>query len=273
MSDRRAPDGSPAERARPISDFYAAHAHRLRALVGSKTGAPSEAVADACQSAWVTLLRRPDINLDARGLAWLTVVAVHEVHHHWRDRTRNLPMGALSLGTGDPGELDEPAATGEAGVEELATAHLEHAERVGDLAVLKPAERTALYLQALGYRYREIAVITDASYTAVNRRLTEGRARLRRTARERDQAAQMSAAQHPGARPSGLQHDCGPDERAIATRQSLAPVPPALSRSRDGTPSVGPGLPPDPPHDISRSPAAFSETHSLLATDSRRLNE
>jgi hypothetical protein len=35
------------------------------------------------------------------------------------------------------------------------------------------------------YRYREIAV-TDASYTAVNRRLTEGRARLRRSAHECD---------------------------------------------------------------------------------------
>jgi DNA-directed RNA polymerase specialized sigma24 family protein len=186
VSGRGAPDGSPADRTRQISDFYAAHAHRLLALVGSKTGAPTEAVADACQSAWVTLLRRPDINLDARGLGWLTVVAVHEVHHQWRDRRRNLPMGALSLGTGDPGELEEPAATGGAGVEELATAHLEHAERVADLAALKPAERTALYLKALGYRYREIASVTDASYTAVNRRLTEGRARLRRIACERD---------------------------------------------------------------------------------------
>src|SRR4051812_17732690 len=166
MSGRRAPDSSAADRTRQISDFYAAHAHRLLALVGSKTGAPPEAVADACQSAWVTLLRRPDINLDARGLGWLTVVAVHEVHHQWRDRAHNLPMGALSLGTGGPGELPEPAANGNEGVEELAVAHLEHSERVADLAALKPAERAALYLKALGYRYREIASVTDASYTA-----------------------------------------------------------------------------------------------------------
>ena len=186
MSDRHAPRRSTAgDRTQQISDFYAAHAHRLRAFVGRKTGAPTEAVADACQNAWTILLRRPDISLDARGLAWLSVVAVHEVHHQWRDRAHNLPMGALSLGTGDPGELSEPVATGDGGVEELAAAHLEHAERVADLAVLKPAERTALYLQALGYRYREIAALTDASYTAVNRRLTEGRARLRRTARAR----------------------------------------------------------------------------------------
>ena len=82
--------------------------------------------------------------------------------------------------------MPEPAANGNEDVEDLAAAHLEHAERVADLAALKPAERTALYLQALGYRYHEIAAITDASYTAVNRRLTEGRARLRRIARERE---------------------------------------------------------------------------------------
>jgi DNA-directed RNA polymerase specialized sigma24 family protein len=183
MSGRRAPRRSPADdRMDEISDFYGAHAHRLRALVARKTGAPTEAVADACQTAWATLLRRPDIGRDARGLGWLTVVAVHEVHHQWRDRARNLPMGALSLGMGDPGELDEPTARGDGGVEELVAARLEYAERVADFAALKPAERTALYLQALGYRYREIASATDASYTAVNRRLTEGRARLRRIA-------------------------------------------------------------------------------------------
>lgn len=94
--------------------------------------------------------------------------------------------GRASLGTGDSGELAEPAAIGDDEVEEVAAAHLEHAERVADLSALKSAERTALYLQAPGYRYREIGAVTDASYTAVNRRLTEGRARLRRIARERD---------------------------------------------------------------------------------------
>ena len=48
------------------------------------------------------------------------------------------------------------------------------------LARLKPAERQALGLQACGYDYREIAAITGATRTAVNRRITEGRARARR---------------------------------------------------------------------------------------------
>ena len=184
MSRRRAPVTPAApERARLIADFYAAQACRLRARVAYKTGGPPDAIEDACHTAWAILLRRPDISLDTRGLAWLTIVAVHEVRHQ---SAHDLPMGALTLGAGDTGEIPEPAATTDLSVDELAAAHLEHAERVADLAALKPAERTALYLQALGYRYREIGAATDATYTAVNRRITEGRGRLRRLARDRE---------------------------------------------------------------------------------------
>jgi len=135
----------------------------------------------------------------------------HEVHRQWRDRARNLPMGALSLGTGDPGELSEPAAIGDDEVEEVAAAHLEHGERVADLAALKLAERTARYLQALGYRYREIGAVTDASYTAVNRRLTE---------------AELGCAGSPASATANRRY-----ERRAALRG--APWTPALARSRN----------------------------------------
>ena len=141
-----------------IADFYAANAGRLRAIVAHRTHAPAEAVEDGCQTAWAILLRRPDVSLDARGFGWLTVVAVREVRHQ-RDGARELLMGALTLGAGETGELPEPASM-HAGVDELAAAHLEYVERVADLSALKPAERTALYLQALGYRYREIAELS-----------------------------------------------------------------------------------------------------------------
>jgi hypothetical protein len=35
-----------------------------------------------------------------------------------------------------------------------------------------------LFLQAAGYCYSDLQQLTGASYTAVNRRLTEGRARI-----------------------------------------------------------------------------------------------
>src|SRR5690242_11830682 len=67
-------------------------------------------------------------------------------------------------------------------------ARIQHDVRIRDLASLKPRERDALYLKALGLSYQEIGELTSSTYMAVNRRITEGRARLRRLARERDRA-------------------------------------------------------------------------------------
>ena len=52
------------------------------------------------------------------------------------------------------------------------------------LAKLKPSERRALSLLALGYSYREICEQTGWSYTKVNRCLAEGRAALRELAND-----------------------------------------------------------------------------------------
>jgi DNA-directed RNA polymerase specialized sigma24 family protein len=56
---------------------------------------------------------------------------------------------------------------------------------LADLAAIKPHDRRTLYLMGLGYRYREIMEITGVSYTAFNRRITEGRRALRKLERER----------------------------------------------------------------------------------------
>jgi DNA-directed RNA polymerase specialized sigma24 family protein len=85
----------------------------------------------------------------------------------------------------EPGELQEPEASTQPDIADLVAARSEHDRSVDDLRQIKPNERLALHLQALGYRYSEIEQATGASYTAVNRRLTEGRARLRRLARDR----------------------------------------------------------------------------------------
>jgi DNA-directed RNA polymerase specialized sigma24 family protein len=74
-----------------------------------------------------------------------------------------------------------------AGTEEQAIARVEDGTRIADLRRLKPREREALTLKALGYSYNEICELTNASHTAVNRRLAEGRARLRKLGRDRVQ--------------------------------------------------------------------------------------
>jgi RNA polymerase sigma factor (sigma-70 family) len=173
------------ERRDEIGAFFAANATRLHNAVRRSARAPEQTIEDACQAAWTILLRRPDITLDERGLAWLVTVATH---HAWElasiaDET---PVGGFQGGaTGhDAEQMLEPAARDDRSAEQRALARIEHDERVEALATLKPREREALYLKGLGYSYREIAKLTNSTYTAVDRRIKEGRAALRRGGRK-----------------------------------------------------------------------------------------
>jgi RNA polymerase sigma factor (sigma-70 family) len=171
-------------RAEQIAAFYASDAHRLRRIVAANAHAPEQTIEDACQHAWAALLRHPEVTLDRGGLGWLVTVATREA---WRlaSRSRELPVGAYLPGDPEPGIVPEPPADTTDPAHQ-AIAREQHAQRVQDLARLKPREREALYLQALGHSYQEVATLTNASLTAVNRRINEGRARLRQLARERD---------------------------------------------------------------------------------------
>jgi DNA-directed RNA polymerase specialized sigma24 family protein len=135
-------------------------------------------VSDACGFAWLELVRRPDIRLDASGLSWLTIVAVHEAIRLVRPRER--PVGSFVGAPADANELPEPMAlTGDPLDRAIA---LETQQlRVGQFAALKPRERRELFLGAAGFTYREIATLTASTYTAINRRMREGRAQLLRS--------------------------------------------------------------------------------------------
>jgi DNA-directed RNA polymerase specialized sigma24 family protein len=88
--------------------------------------------------------------------------------------------------------MPEPADREHRGTEDKALDRIEHAERLLAMQTLKPREREALYLKGAGYSYDEIARLTGATYTAVNRRITEGRAALRRLARERGEKSGLA---------------------------------------------------------------------------------
>ncbi len=161
---RRLPPSSPAaaralaqrsttvttvDRSAQIAALYARHADRLHRLVASRVHAPDATIEDACQNAWAILLRRPHITLDERGIHWLATVAIRE---GWRRSraARDVPAGDSSPSL-HPCGADGPDAF------ELTLAHLEHEQRVNDLAQLKPRERRELLLKALGFRYEENA--------------------------------------------------------------------------------------------------------------------
>lgn len=177
------------DRATAIDAFYREHHRRLeRKLAGRIGGVSDDPIEEACQQAWTALLRRPDVRLDRDGMGWLTMVATQEA---WRAaRPKDVPTGAYAL-SADRGVIAEPGAHPGPALDEQIVGRELHRQRVQHLARLKPAERQALGLHAVGCSYSEIGRLTGASYTAVNRRLAEGRVGLRRleaTARPSDSA-------------------------------------------------------------------------------------
>ena len=148
-----------------VAAFYAEHAAVLQRTAARRDHAPEQTIEDPCQSAWATLLRRPDVALDQRGLAWIGTIATREA---WRlaSRALEIPAGAYLPGDPEPGILPEPPADTTDPADQV-TAREQHDQRVQDLARLKPRERETLYLKALGHSYQEIAVLTNASYMAL----------------------------------------------------------------------------------------------------------
>lgn len=159
-------------RSEQIADFYLRNAEAVHGRVARRISAPTATIEDACQHAWTTLLRRDDLRLDGRATGWLVTVA----GHHALDVLRR-----PEVPTQDPaGARAAPADVPERVLERECLR-----EQTADLAQLKPRERRDLALKAAGHSYNEIAALTGSSYTAIDRRLKEGRAHLRRLQQQR----------------------------------------------------------------------------------------
>ena len=164
-------------RTHELAAFYAEHHRRvLRGVSARAGGTDDEMIHDACAFAWLMLVRRDDVRFDRRGVAWLIVVGARRAWELARLARRERPVGGF-LSVADPGELVEPAGLASEPVDRLIALE-DHAERLRRFQRPSPRERRDLFLQAAGYRYAEIVELTGSTYTAVNRRLTEGRRRL-----------------------------------------------------------------------------------------------
>ncbi len=138
---------------------------------------------EALQSAYILFLERYQGGCDP--LAWLYTTVKREAWAIRRRGSRRRECGFAGLKeSGESYDLAETLAADTSDPEQRALWRELHRERRGALAALKPAERTALLLGALGYTYHEIMALQDWSYTKVNRSLAEGRAALRALERE-----------------------------------------------------------------------------------------
>jgi RNA polymerase sigma factor (sigma-70 family) len=138
---------------------------------------------DALQEAFIAFVRAYDPAGGAHPLAWLTLVLKREC---WQRRKRehlDRRVGQeADLANGELGCALELIPDPAHGPQHSALLSERAAEVKRQLAQLKPQERRALSLLALGYSYEEIGGITGWTYTKINRCIAEGRARLRELA-------------------------------------------------------------------------------------------
>jgi DNA-directed RNA polymerase specialized sigma24 family protein len=182
----RTADRTAARRHGNEAELYRRYHGKLLRAVARAVTAPPDLIEDACQTAWTTMLRCQPARESL--FAWLRVVAIREAWTRTARARAETPAGDFRTPCAceiAPGEHPEPPADAR-DVAEQVVARIQHAQRLHDLATIKPNDRRALYLQGLGYRYREIMELTGASYTAVNRRITEGRCALRELEHQRE---------------------------------------------------------------------------------------
>lgn len=151
--------------------LYTAHRRRLLAIARDNSEDREDAE-EALQDALVLFIEHFDPAEEAPPLPWLTLTLKRRCWAIYAQRRRRArPAGQVRM---------ERVAAGPADLPQQLCEVAEQAARLRrDLAALKPDERRALALLALGYTYREIGEICGWTHTKVNRSLAEGRARLR----------------------------------------------------------------------------------------------
>jgi len=166
---------APPQRPTPRGDdgeLYRRHHRDLHRTVARAVNGSRELIEDACQTAWLILLRRqPDRE---RVFGWLRTVAIHEAYRLSGIERRDARLDALASGDGavrGP-ELvaDRPACIDE---------HLDARSALARVAELPARQRRLFALQRAGLSYAEAAVVTGDSVRTVDRQLRRAHARVR----------------------------------------------------------------------------------------------
>lgn len=153
-----------------LTAFFAAHRDRLLRTVERSVITTPAVLEDACQHAWLQLVRRHDVTLDRHGFWWLHRVAVHQVFAITSREACEHPMDPLDLGA------PTVECTGGRDVAETA----EHHELIALVDRLPVRQRRLILLHVSGFTYDEITRMTGDSHRTVERQLLRARRELRR---------------------------------------------------------------------------------------------
>jgi DNA-directed RNA polymerase specialized sigma24 family protein len=143
------------------AELYLRHHRALVRSVSHSVNASRELIEDACQTAWLILLRRQPVR--ERVFGWLRTVAIHEAYRLSGIERRDVRLDVLGSGDGavrGPGLVADRRAC----VERQLEARLA-LERVNDLA---SRQRRLFALQLAGLSYAETAVVTGDSVRTVD---------------------------------------------------------------------------------------------------------
>ncbi len=147
-----------------VAELYATQAVRVRRLVHLRLTAPDAVVEDACQVAWMRLVRhRSRVRRDSAP-SWLVCVAAREAVRQLHLGDRDLPLEELDDDQGRAPDLIE--------------AFTERHVRLRAIERLPERQRRLVWLQGLGFSYAEMAGVTGDSLRTVERQLTRARRKL-----------------------------------------------------------------------------------------------
>ncbi len=147
-----------------LSAMYARHAEDVRRIVSDNLTLTDDVLDDACQFAWSSLVMGHTRIAAGAELRWLVTTATREALRLLRLR-RLGPVPALSL---VPDADEDPTFTS-----------VRARECLQGMRQLPDRQQRMVWLQVLGYGYREIASVTGDSPRTVQRQLARARQRLR----------------------------------------------------------------------------------------------
>jgi RNA polymerase sigma factor (sigma-70 family) len=154
------------------AELYLRHHHELVRAVARAVNASRELIEDACQTAWLILLRRqPDRN---RVFGWLRTVAIHEAYRLSGIERRDVRLDALAS---VDGVVRGPELVADR--RSCIDRHLEARLALERVAELPVRQRRLFALQVAGLSYAEAAVATGDSVRTVDRQLRRAHARAR----------------------------------------------------------------------------------------------
>jgi RNA polymerase sigma factor (sigma-70 family) len=160
---------TPAQLRGDEAELYRRYHAKLVRAVARIVHASDELIEDACQEAWMILVRHQPAR--SAIFAWLRVVAVHEAY-----RLCRAEQGAEHLEDIDHDGGWEAIIAGATAIDDVVEAR----QALALLAELPERQRDDLALLVAGFSYREIAELTGGrTFTNVNKHLAKARARLR----------------------------------------------------------------------------------------------